>query len=36
LARGAMGYSKTQQTTHDDTTGEPGYKLTGQGISQRC
>jgi hypothetical protein len=25
-----MGYSKTQQATGDDITGEPGYKLTGR------
>src|ERR1700684_670189 len=31
LARGAMGYSETRQTTGDDTTGEPGFKLTGAG-----
>ena len=26
LARGAMGYSETQQTTAEDTTGEPEFK----------
>jgi hypothetical protein len=33
LARGAMGYSETRLTTGDDTTEEPGFKLTGPGIS---
>src|SRR5665213_904500 len=28
LARGAMGYSETQQTTAQDSTGEPGIKRT--------
>src|SRR3984957_869925 len=31
LARGAMGYSETRHTTGDNTTGEPGFKLTGAG-----
>src|ERR1700675_2717758 len=45
LARGAMGYSETQQTTLqqktlqlkicDDTTGELGFKAIGEEISQR-
>src|SRR6185437_11712052 len=29
LARGAMGYSETQQTTEQNTTREPGIKRTG-------
>jgi hypothetical protein len=30
LARGAMGYSETLQTTGNDTTGEPGFKQAGR------
>ena len=29
LARGAMGYSETQQTTGKDTTGGPAFKADG-------
>src|SRR6266436_9586625 len=31
LARGAMGYSETQQTTGEDTTGEGAFKADGRG-----